>query len=79
MQEILDAAQESTNISAKVVTFLAGASLFGLFVLDSIIVAPDDTSMPFPINYADEALLFASSALVIYQSGAINEFQKLIP
>jgi len=78
MQEILDAAQESTDISAKAITFLAGTTLLGLFALDAVIVAPDDTNMPFPINYADEVLLLASGLLLIHQSEAIGEIQKLV-
>ena len=78
MEELIAVASESTNVSAKAVTFLAGTTLLGLFALDALIIAPDDTSMPFPINYTDEAILLAAGLLLIHQSGAISEIQKTI-
>ena len=79
MQEVLDVAQESTAISSKVMTALIGASIFGLGVLDLFIIAPDDTSMPFPVSYVDEVLLLGTGLLLIHQSGAVGEIQKHIP
>ena len=79
MQEVLDMAQESTAISSKVMTAVIGASIFALGILDVIIVAPDDTSMPFPVNYVDEVLLLGTGLLLIHQSGAIEEIQNRIP
>ena len=79
MQEILDVAQESTAISSKLITALIGTSIFALGVLDLMIIAPDDTSMPFPVSYVDEVLLLGTGLLLIHQSGAVEEIQKYIP
>ena len=79
MQEVIDVAQESTAISSKVMTALIGTSIFALGVLDLLIIAPDDTSMPFPISYVDEVLLLGTGLLLIHQSDMIGEVQKRIP
>jgi len=79
MQEVIDVAQESTAISSKVMTALIGTSIFALGILDLLIIAPDDTSMPFPVSYVDEALLLGTGLLLIHQSGAVEEIQKYIP
>lgn len=79
MQEVLDIAQESTAISSKVLTAVVGASILSLGIIDVLIVAPDDTSMPFPISYVDEVLLLGTGLLIIHQSGAIEEIQNFIP
>jgi len=78
MQEILDVAQESTAISSKVLTAVVGASIFGLGIIDALVVAPDDTSLPYPIGYTDEVLLLGTGLLLIHQSGAVGELQKYI-
>ena len=79
MQDVLDVAQESTAISSKVMTAVIGASILALGVLDLMIIAPDDTSMPFPVSYVDEVLLLGTGLLLIHQSGAVEEIQKYIP
>lgn len=79
MQEVFDVAQESTAISSKVMTAVIGVSILGLGVIDLLIVAPDDTSMPFPVGYVDEVLLLGTGVLLIHQSGAVGEIQKHIP
>ena len=79
MQEIFDVAQESTAISSKAITALVGTSIFALGVLDLLIIAPDDTSIPFPVSYVDEVLLLGTGLLLIHQSGAIEEIQKHLP
>ena len=79
MQDVLDVAQESTAISSKVMTAVIGASILALGVLDLMIIAPDDTSMPFPVSYVDEVLLLGTGLLLIHQSGALGEIQKYIP
>ena len=78
MQEVLDVAQESTAVSSKVMTAVIGTSILALGILDLFLIAPDDTSMPFPVSMVDEAILLGTGSLLIYQSGAIDEMQKII-
>lgn len=78
MEELFEATGEATNISAKAVTFTVGTALLGMFMLDALIVAPDDSSLPFPVGYTDEVVLLASGLLLVHQSGAIGEVQKAI-
>ena len=79
MQEVIDVAQESAAVSSKVMTAVIGASILALGILDVIVVAPDDTSMPFPVSYVDEVLLLGTGLLLIHQSGAVEEIQKHLP
>lgn len=78
MQEVLDVAQESTAVSSKVITAVIGTSILALGILDVFIVAPDDTSIPFPVNYVDEVLLLGTGLLLIRQSGAVDEIHGFI-
>lgn len=79
MHEILDVAQESTNVSSKVMTAVIGTGILALGILDLIVIAPDDTSMPFPVSYVDEVLLLGTGILLIHQSSAVGEIQKHLP
>jgi hypothetical protein len=78
MQEILDVAQESTNVSSKLITVIVGASILSLGIIDLLIIAPDDTSIPFPVSYIDEAFLLGTGLLIINQSGAVEDIKNLI-
>lgn len=78
MQEILDVAQESTNVSSKLITVIVGASILSLGILDLLIIAPDDTSIPFPVSYIDEAFLLGTGLLIINQSGAVEDIKNII-
>jgi hypothetical protein len=78
MQEILDVAQESTNVSSKLITVIVGASILSLGIIDLLIIAPDDTSIPFPVSYVDEAFLLGTGLLIINQSGAVEDIKNLI-
>ena len=78
MQEILDVAQESTNVSSKLITAILGTSILSLGILDLLIIAPDDTSLPFPVSYVDEIFLLGTGLLLINQSGAVEDVMNII-
>ena len=78
MQEILDVAQESTNVSSKLITAILGTSILSLGILDLLIIAPDDTSLPFPVSYVDEIFLLGTGLLLINQSGAVEDIKNII-
>jgi len=78
MKEILDVAQESTNVSSKLITALIGTSILSLGILDLLIIAPDDTSLPFPVNLTDEVFLLGTGLLLINQSGAVEDVKNII-
>ena len=78
MQEILDVAQESTNVSSKLITAMIGTGILSLGILDLLIIAPDDTSLPFPINFTDEIFLLGTGLLLINQSGAVEDVMNII-
>ena len=78
MQEILDVAQESTNVSSKLITAIVGTCILSLGILDLLIIAPDDTSMPFPVSYVDEVFLLGTGLLIINQSGVVEDIKDIV-